>query len=288
MKNLPLFLRYKSMLKIPDPLRSLFIFTAAERRAAYWVAGLLMLTVTLRAFLPLWIPTPRFPPMPVPPDLADVKKESNTAPNRPFSPDTMKINDWVKWGVPVKLAKRMVKFKAMGGKIRDTSDLKKIYGMDPQTLNLLKQSMVLPTQSSISKKIIPPTQKILLDLNRADSESLVQLPGIGPFSASKIVSYRNRLGGFVSIEQLREVRGLSAEWLDRALPLLKIEWPPVRLKLNADSKGQLSAHPYISYKLANWIEARRKQKPFVSSEELKEFPLVTDSLFVKMAPYLEP
>lgn len=48
-----------------------------------------------------------------------------------------------------------------------------------------------------------------LDLNRADSLDLEALPGIGPTLAGRILAYRRRVGGFGSVEQLREVRGIG-------------------------------------------------------------------------------
>lgn len=52
------------------------------------------------------------------------------------------------------------------------------------------------------RKVEPPK---IIDLNRADSSELVELRGIGAYYASKIVQYRERLGGFFDIRQLNEL-----------------------------------------------------------------------------------
>src|SRR5665647_1059817 len=49
-----------------------------------------------------------------------------------------------------------------------------------------------------------------LDLNSADSLHLLEIPGIGPVFASRIIRYRTLLGGYYAVDQLREVYGMRA------------------------------------------------------------------------------
>jgi len=99
----------------------------------------------------------------------------------------------------------------------------------------------------------------LLDLNTASAEELERLPGIGPKTAERIVKYREKLGYFVSLEQLREVWGLRAENLDRALPYLQIKSRGHPLSLRTASVEELAQHPYISWKLARALIRQRYQ-----------------------------
>lgn len=59
-----------------------------------------------------------------------------------------------------------------------------------------------------------------LDLNRATTEELDALPGIGPVLARRIVEHRERHGAFRSLEELRAVRGVGPRLLDRLRPRL--------------------------------------------------------------------
>ena len=57
---------------------------------------------------------------------------------------------------------------------------------------------------------LPPRQEkfpegIRVELNTADTATLKKIPGIGSYYARRIVDYRNRLGGFVSVAQLKEM-----------------------------------------------------------------------------------
>ena len=61
----------------------------------------------------------------------------------------------------------------------------------------------------------PRTEKFprgtLVELNMADTTTLKKVPGIGPVFANRIVKYRNLLGGFYAVSQLREVYGIDEE-----------------------------------------------------------------------------
>ncbi len=58
-----------------------------------------------------------------------------------------------------------------------------------------------------------------LDVNHATREELVALPGVGAVLAERIIVHRERVGGFASIEELREIEGVSDRLLDELKPL---------------------------------------------------------------------
>ena len=55
------------------------------------------------------------------------------------------------------------------------------------------------------------------DLNKVDSAGLESLPFLGPVLASRVCKFRDRLGGFWSVNQLREVWGLKSEVADQII-----------------------------------------------------------------------
>lgn len=130
-----------------------------------------------------------------------------------------------------------------------------------------------------------PTYPIL-DLNEATAEALERLPGIGPKTAERIVKYREKLGYFVSLDQLREVWGLRAENLEKALPYLQIKTPGRPLSLRTASVEELAQHPYISWKLARTLIRQRQQwgDTPIPPEVWREW--LPDSLRARLEPYL--
>jgi DNA uptake protein ComE-like DNA-binding protein len=133
------------------------------------------------------------------------------------------------------------------------------------------------------------TKPLLININQADSFALRKLPGIGEKYSSRIVRYRNWLGGFHSKEQLLEVYGIDSTLLHTILLFIKLEGDSLkRININECSFKDLSSHPYISYKLAKlMVKYREHHGVYSSLEELKKIPLIDEQLFRKIAVYLE-
>jgi len=67
----------------------------------------------------------------------------------------------------------------------------------------------------------PLEARFEVDINAADWPELMQLPGIGPTLAHRIVDSRQSKGPFVDHEDLRRVRGIGPKTLEQIRPYLK-------------------------------------------------------------------
>lgn len=67
----------------------------------------------------------------------------------------------------------------------------------------------------------PPTAGTI-SINSAGLSELDTLPGIGPVKARAIVDYRNRIGGFRTLEELKGVRGIGDKTFQKLLPLIRL------------------------------------------------------------------
>ena len=75
-----------------------------------------------------------------------------------------------------------------------------------------------------------------VNLNTATKEELIALPGIGPAKAQAILDYRAQHGGFKSVEELKDVKGIGAKRFERLRGELTIT--PVKTAARApDAKG---------------------------------------------------
>ena len=122
-------------------------------------------------------------------------------------------------------------------------------------------------------------------LNTADTTALKTVPGIGPYFARKVVEYGERLGGYVSVDQLDEIEDFPLE----AKRYLVIENPsPRKLNVNRLSLNDLKRHPYLNFYQAREItDYRRLHGPLRSLEDLrlsKDFPQETID---RLRPYVE-
>jgi DNA uptake protein ComE-like DNA-binding protein len=129
------------------------------------------------------------------------------------------------------------------------------------------------------------TDGMTIDLSQADTAQLKRVPGIGSHFARAIVHYRQRLGGYVSIDQLSEIDGFPAE----AKSYFTIGHDSVvRLNLNHLSVNELRRHPYLNYYQARTIvDYRRQHGPLKSLDDLRllrDFPAET---LQRLQPYVE-
>lgn len=110
-------------------------------------------------------------------------------------------------------------------------------------------------------------------LNTADTSALKTVPGIGPYFARKVVEYGERLGGYVSVDQLGEIEDFP---LDAKRFLIIQEAQPRLLNINQLSLNELKRHPYINFYQAKAItDYRRLHGPIKSLNDLRlsrDFP----------------
>jgi len=127
-----------------------------------------------------------------------------------------------------------------------------------------------------------------VELNSADTFELQRLRGIGPSFARRIVSYRQRLGGYIYKEQLLEVFGMDSSRYAALVPNIIVSPDSIRkIDLNNVTFKELLKHPYFPFELTKTIMIyRQKNKRFKSIEELKIIEGMSDSLFKRILPYL--
>jgi competence ComEA-like helix-hairpin-helix protein len=196
-----------------------------------------------------------------------------------FDPNTIGVAEWVKLGFSEKQAASIEKYKAKGGKFYKPEDLKRVYVIGEEGYNRLK--------TYIQITAIKETE--FIDLNTADSVTLDALYGIGPVLSHKIIAYRNKLGGYVTVNQLQDIELLSAETYEGIKSRLKVDISKVQqININYAEAAELKIHPYIKAPLAKAIcKYRDKHGDFKNINDLKNVPDMPDSIFVKLQPYLK-
>jgi competence protein ComEA len=134
----------------------------------------------------------------------------------------------------------------------------------------------------------PARKPVVLDINTADSTAWEALPGVGPVLAARIIRFRDKLGGFYTIEQVAETYGLPDSTFKKIQPSLRADNVSLKkVDINKMDEQSLAQHPYIRYKLARLITRYRSvHGPFSQPEALKNIPLVDDSIYRKLEPYI--
>lgn len=218
-----------------------------------------------------------------------------------FDPNTVSYKQLVKLGMKEKTARRFIKFRDKGFVFKTKQDLKKVYGISDKYYAILEPYILIeapkespPQQSATAhhekitepKTIAKKETQIKLELNTTDSISLVELNGIGPSFAKRILKYRSMLGGFVSAEQLKEVYGFTEEMYTEVSPHFTVNAALIK-KINpaTDDFKTINKHPYMSFELTkslfNW-----RRKTDINSTTFKE--IVNDeALYQKLMPYVK-
>ena len=153
-----------------------------------------------------------------------------------FNPNTVSVEDLQRLGFSEKQAQSIDNYRLKGGRFRRKEDFAKSYVVADSVYDRLEPYIVIPK----------------LDINKADSTALLDLPGIGPYFAGKIVSYRTSLRGYSTTEQLMEIYHFDREKYDGLKDLITCS-APEPYPIWTLSEEELSKHPHISRQEAHAI-----------------------------------
>ncbi len=233
------------------------------------------------------------------------KKES--AEKRPlfyFDPNTLPAEGWQRLGIRPKTTATILHYVSKGGKFRQAADIAKIYGLFKSDYERLlpfvriaepaaekkeaaaKNEYAAARQPSYAEKRAAAPAPI--DINQADTTLWIALPGIGSKLAARIVNFRERLGGFYSVEQVSETYALPDSTFNKIKKSLQCDHPSLKqININTADAATLKQHPYIRWNLANAIVQYRAQHGnFTSVNDLQLIAQVTPDMFEKIRPYV--
>jgi DNA uptake protein ComE-like DNA-binding protein len=161
-----------------------------------------------------------------------------------FNPNTVSLDDLMRLGFSEKQAQSILNYRAKGGRFRRPSDFAKSFVVADSVFDRLEPYIDIPR----------------LDINQADSAAFETLPGIGPYFASKMVSYRTSLGGYSHPEQLLEIYHFDREKYDGLKDLITCS-KPQPYPIWTLPEWDLARHPHISRDEAHSIVLYRTHQP---------------------------
>ena len=130
---------------------------------------------------------------------------------------TMGVIFWIGWTLPASFEREpgLVAESLEGVKAEISSGSGRVATMSPSSVPL---SMDQPSTVPIPKR----SHHGLLDLNSATGQDLDALPGVGPKLAERIMEYRESVGVFHTLEELRAVKGIGNKTFERIRPLVTV------------------------------------------------------------------
>lgn len=217
-----------------------------------------------------------------------------------FNPNTADSVTLLRLGLKPWQVRNMMKYRRKGGRWRSPDDFARLYGLSREDFQRLrpyvqispedahpvrknKQGMERP-DSFVRKYPEKFPAGTVLDLNTADTTLLKRIPGIGSYYAGKICRYRERLGGFVRVEQIKEVEGLPEgieAWFE-----VPAGAQPRQIDVNAADFRTLVRHPYLSYEQVKVITAHRQKYGALQGwEDVRLHEAFREVDFAKLEPY---
>jgi competence protein ComEA len=216
----------------------------------------------------------------------DKKKSKFSVPPSKFDPNQYAASDWMRLGLSEKQTAILLKFGKRG--FYSDEDLKQVFVISDSFFALIKDSLVYPPRKEFATKITETKKVTILELNTASEEQLLSLKGVGAFFAKQIIKKRGELGGYISVDQLKEVWKMDEEKFEIIKPQVSVDKSLIQgIQINLVTAEELKAHPYISWNVANsLIKIRNQHGNFKSPEDLRKSVLVDDILFEKIKPYI--
>ncbi|MFW5759958.1 MAG: helix-hairpin-helix domain-containing protein [Cyclobacteriaceae bacterium] len=232
-----------------------------------------------------------------------------------FDPNGVDKSRLMQMNLPKNVVDNLIKYREKGGYFKQKDQLLKIYGLNDSLYELLAPYVKIETQhqseakqgikndqailsttlsdttySPITKNVKEHEKKIKsFDLNLADTTQLKQVYGIGEVLSTRIIRYRQALGGFVNEKQLSEVYGLPTEAMlnIQEVSFISQNFEPAKININLASVSDLVRHPYLDYESAiSIVNYRSKNGPFKHIEKLKESKVLNEDKLKKLSRYL--
>ncbi len=217
--------------------------------------------------------------------------------NFPFDPNTADSTELLRLGLQPWQVRNIYRYRSRGGIYRTKEDFARLYGLTQKDYRRLAPYIRIssdyqpaallvadaPRDTLRYPRKIDSTQHVVL--NTADTLQLRSVPGIGSYYARQIVRYGNRLGGYVSVDQLDDISHFPAS-AKRYFVIREAH--PRRLRVNRLSLEQLRRHPYLNYYQAKAItDYVRLHGPLHSIDDLRLLSYFPEESLRKLKPYLD-
>lgn len=218
----------------------------------------------------------------------------------PFDPNTADSTEFLRLGLQEWQIRNIYKFRAKGGIYRKPEDFARLYGLTVKQYKQMEPYIQISSDYAPAATLVEEREPYVRDtvmhpvklsvgehitLNGADTTMLKKVPGIGSAFARAIVRYGERLGGYCSVEQLREIEGFP----EASLSYFEIKGAQVRkINLNKLSVNELKKHPYLGFYRARAIDDYRRMKgPLRSLDDLRLHRDFPPDVIEKLKPYVE-
>jgi DNA uptake protein ComE-like DNA-binding protein len=202
-------------------------------------------------------------------DSISISKDENVQKIYPFNPNF--ITDYKAYQLGLSIAEfdRLTAFRAENKYVNSAAEFQSITRVSDSLLAEIAPFFKFPDWVNKKKNNYNPNQfkqsnpnKAILgqtDINVASQEDLVKIYGVGAVTAQRILDFRERLGGFVDIQQLNDIWGINSQAVTEIEKFFYVGDSQIlkRLNINKANMKSISDFPYFNYTLAREIVTYR-------------------------------
>lgn len=213
-----------------------------------------------------------------------------------FDPNKLDALGWEQLGLRNKLIQTILNYRSKGGKFRQPADLHKIWGMHQDEADRLIPFVHIEKEAPIERKQTPTVnvnqplavKPSIIDINTATVADWQILPGMTQPLAARIVNFRDKIGGFKRLDQVKKTYGLSDSVFLLISPFLQIEnIPDPLININTASVAFMQKCKFISAEMAKAIVVyRNAYGPFLELDDLKKIIFISNEQLEKMKPFI--
>ena len=269
-------------------IQSYFVFSREQRTGLFLLFAVIILLQTIYFFVDFSSIVKVYPEkqkwLSLQYEVNALKREKNNYPPKvyPFNPNFISDYKGYKLGMSVQEIDRLLAFRKNDKYVNSAEEFQNITKISDSLLNAIAPYFKFPdwvTNKTKFKSFPKYTDKafakkektVIIDINKATQEDLIKIYGIGEAISLRILKFKESLGGFVSMEQMKDVWGLSPEVIENlnahfkvsALPKLK------KIDINNASIKELSEFPYFKYPISkNIVTFRSMNGDFKNSDDL--------------------
>jgi DNA uptake protein ComE-like DNA-binding protein len=204
----------------------------------------------------------------------------------PFDPNFINADSLLLYGFSTYQANNLVKYRENGGSFKVPEDILKIYGIDSVFYQQVKAYIQITP--GVEQTIDEVIEIGTVELNGADSSDLMALPGIGPVYATRIIKYRDLLGGYYSTSQLLEVYNFPIETYEQISEHVTADTVKLKkLRLNFLGYTDLIRHPYLNKQQVSELLTYRQMKgAFKNLDVLEDLEGFDAEMLDRLRPYI--
>ena len=284
-------------------LKSYFLFTKSQRIGILALFVLIIVVQAALYFITNYKPTVAVQDkkqwLAVQAEMDSLKLQIPPAPKiYPFNPNFITDHKGYKLGMSVEEIDRLLKFRKTNKYVNSAVEFQAVTKVSDSLLNAISLYFKFPdwvtnkkNYKRTNKTDFSKKEKInILDINYATAEDLIKVYGIGPALSERILKQKEMLGGFVTMDQMNDVWGLSPEVVANLKKSFQIgELPNVKkVNINQASLKELSQFPYFRYPLSKAIITYRSMNGDIRNiEDLAKVPNFPLEKIDRIAVYLE-